>query len=406
LLKGKKILIGITGGIAVYKVCHLIRLFVKNGAEVKVIMTPSATKFISPLTLSVLSQNEVIINMFPPESDINEVERVESKTWHVSYGMWADVFIIAPATGNTIAKIVTGISDNFLLCTVLASRAPIIVVPTMDDEMYKNEITQGNIRKLKSRGYYIIDPTEGELASGFHGIGKMAEPDDIFKFAKDVVNLKKDLPGKRILVTAGPTYEPIDSVRFITNYSSGKMGFEIAKAASERGAKVTLITGPVNLEVNGEVNRINVETSEEMLNAVKKNMKNKDLIIMAAAVEDFRPTNSSAIKIKKEEKKARFNIEFEKSPDILKFLGDSKIDSTLIGFALETDNEIKNAKRKLVKKNLDMIVLNSANVKGAGFRADTNVVTLIDNTGIKKLPKMTKFEVGNAILDYYIKKNN
>ena len=406
MLKGKKILIGITGGIAAYKICHLVRLFVKNGAEVRVIMTPSAAKFISPLTLSVLSQNEVIINMFPPESDIDEVERVESKTWHVSYGMWADVFIIAPATGNTIAKIVTGISDNFLLCTVLASRAPIIVVPTMDDEMYKNEITQENIRKLKRRGYYIIEPTEGELASGLHGIGKMVEPDEIFEFAKDVVNLKKDLPGKRILVTAGPTYEPIDSIRFITNYSSGKMGFEIAKAASERGAKVTLITGPVNLEVNREIKRINVETSEEMLNAVKKNMKNKDLIIMAAAVEDFRPTNSSAKKIKKEEKKARFNIEFEKSPDILKFLGDNKSGSTLIGFALETDNEIKNAKRKLIEKNLDMIVLNSANVKGAGFRADTNVVTLIDNSGIKKLPKMTKFEVGNAILDYYVKKNN
>jgi phosphopantothenoylcysteine decarboxylase/phosphopantothenate--cysteine ligase len=406
LLKGKKILIGVTGGIAAYKVCHLVRLFVKNGAEVRVIMTPSATKFISPLALSVLSQNEVIINMFPPESDINEVEKVESKTWHVSYGIWADVFIIAPTTGNSIAKIVTGISDNFLLCTVLASRAPIIIVPTMDDEMYKNEITQENIRKLKRRGYYIIEPTEGELASGLHGIGKMAEPDDIFEFAKDVVNLKKDLLGKRILVTAGPTYEPIDSIRFITNYSSGKMGFEIAKAASERGAKVTLITGPVNLEVNKEVRRVDVETSEEMLNAVKKNMKNKDLIIMAAAVEDFRPTNSSTKKIKKEEKKARFNIEFEKSPDILKFLGDSKSGSTLIGFALETDNEIINAKRKLVEKSLDMIVLNNANVKGAGFRADTNVVTLIDNSGIKKLPKMTKFEVGNAILDYYVKKNN
>ena len=406
MLKGKKILIGITGGIAAYKVCHLVRLFVKNDAEVRVIMTPSAAKFISPLTLSVLSQNEVIINMFPPEYNVNEVEKVESKTWHVSYGMWADVFIIAPATGNTIAKIVAGISDNFLLCTVLASRAPIIIVPTMDDEMYKNEITQENIRELKNRGYYIIDPTEGELASGLLGIGKMAEPDDIFELAKDVVNLKKDLLGKRILITAGPTYEPIDSVRFITNYSSGKMGFEIANAASERGAKVTLITGPVNLEVNREVRRVDVETSEEMLIAVKKNMKNKDLIIMAAAVEDFRPTNSSAKKIKKEEKKARFNIEFEKSPDILKFLGDNKSGSTLIGFALETDNEIKNAKRKLVEKNLDMIVLNNANVKGAGFRTDTNVVSLIDNFGIKKLPKMTKFEVGNTILDYYVEKNN
>ena len=262
---------------------------------------------------------------------------------------------------------------------------------------YKNDIL--NIED-------IIEPTEGELASGIHGIGKMAEPEDIYKFAEKVINLKNDLAGKRVLVTAGPTYEPIDSIRLITNYSSGKMGFEIAKSASERGAKVTLITGPVNLDINREVKRIDVETSEEMLSAVKKNMKNKDLIIMAAAVEDFRPTRSFAKKIKKEEKKARFNIEFEKSPDILKFLGENKSDFTLIGFALETDNDIKNAKRKLIEKNLDMIVLNNANVKGAGFRTDTNVVSFIDKSRIKKLPKMSKFEVGNAILDYYIEKNN
>jgi phosphopantothenoylcysteine decarboxylase/phosphopantothenate--cysteine ligase len=405
-LKGKKILIGVTGGIAAYKICNLIRIFIRNGAVVKVIMTPSATKFVSPLTLSVLSNNEVVINMFPEDVDAHKVEKVESTTGHIEYGLWGDVFILAPTTANTISKIVSGICDNFLLCTVLASRSPIIIAPTMDCDMYKNEITQENIQKLKNRGYYFIDPGVGELASGFSGIGRMAEPDDIYCLAKDIISKKKDLEGKKILVTAGPTYEPIDSVRFITNYSSGKMGFEIAKAASLRGAKVTLITGPVNLELNKEIKRIDITTSKDMLNAVKKNMNNKDLIVMAAAVEDFKPTNYVKKKIKKENKKSHFKIEFEKSPDILKYIGENKKTAILIGFALETDNEINNALRKLNQKNLDMIVLNNDNVKGAGFRTDTNVVTFIDNNGKKKLPKMSKFDVGNAILDYYSEKNN
>ena len=406
MLKSKKILIGVTGGIAAYKICNLVRLFIKNGAEVRVLMTPAAAQFVSPLTLSVLSNNEVVINMFPGDSETQHLENIESKTWHVNYGLWADVFIIAPATANTMAKIVTGICDNFLLCTVLASRAPIIIAPTMDIDMYENEVTKENIQKLKNRGYYIIDPGEGELASGLYGIGRMAELEDIYNLAKYIINKKNDLVEKKILVTAGPTYEPFDSVRFITNYSSGKMGFEIARAASQRGAKVTLITGPVNLETIKEVKRVNVTTSQEMLNAVKNNMQNKNLIIMAAAVEDFKPVNSSKKKIKKENKKDHFKIEFEKSADILKFIGENKKDSTLIGFALETENEIKNAKQKLIQKKLDMIVLNNPNVKGAGFQSDTNVVTFIDNTGVRKFPKMTKFKVGNAILDYYNDKNN
>ncbi len=406
MLKGKKILIGVTGGIAAYKICNLVRLFIKNGAEVRVLMTPVAAQFVSPLTLSVLSNNEVVINMFPDDNEKQYPEKVESKTWHVNYGLWADVFIIAPATANTMAKIVTGICDNFLLCTVLASRAPIIIAPTMDNDMYENEVTKENIQKLKNRGFYIIDPEEGELASGLYGIGRMAELVDIYNLAKDIITKKNDLIGKKILVTAGPTCEPFDSVRFITNYSSGKMGFEIARAASQRGAKITLITGPVNLKINEEIKRVDVTTSQEMLNAVKKNMQNKNLIIMAAAVEDFKPVNSTKKKIKKENKKDHFKIEFEKSPDILKFIGENKKYSTLVGFALETENEIKNAKRKLVQKKLDMVVLNNPNVKGAGFKSDTNIVTFIDNTGVRKFPKMTKFEVGNAILDYYNEKNN
>jgi phosphopantothenoylcysteine decarboxylase/phosphopantothenate--cysteine ligase len=397
MLEGKKILLGVSGGIAAYKVCYLVRHFVKEGAEVKVIMTPSATKFVSPVTLSALSKNEVLINLVPQEDPENS-EKIDTQTWHVNLGLWADVFVIAPATANTIAKIVHGESDNFLLAAVLSARCPLVIAPTMDDDMYKNEVTQDNIRSLKKLGYKIIDPDSGELASGLIGIGRMAEPEAIFDFVKAELMRQEDLKGKKVLVTAGPTLEYIDAVRFITNHSSGKMGFAIAKAAKERGADVTLVTGKVNLEDIHGVNRIDVETSNEMLDAVKANMSGADVIIMTAAVEDFLPMESSDKKIKKEDQD-KFVFEFGKSPDILDYLGKNKDGFKLVGFAMETDNGEENARAKLEKKNLDFIVLNNPNTEGAGFGTDTNIVTIIDKNGKEELPLMSKYEVANKIID-------
>jgi len=402
MLKGKKILIGISGGIAAYKICYLVRLLVKQGAEVRIIMTPNAAKFVSPITLSALSRNEVIINMFPDIHDISKAEKTETGTWHVNLGIWADVFIIAPATANTIAKITCGISDNFLLTTVLASRCPVIIAPSMDDDMYKNPVTRDNLEKLKNRGYKIIDPVFGELASGITGEGRMAEPEFIFDRLKEQLLIKKDLYCKKVLITAGPTVEFIDSVRFITNSSTGKMGFELARAARDRGAEVTLVSGPVSLSDIENVKRINVKTSEEMFKKVKSNLKNKDLVIMTAAVEDFKPVKTADSKIKKEGND-KFVFEFKKTIDILEHIGKNKSGFKLIGFALETDNGPENAKRKLKNKNLDLIVLNNPNTEGAGFGADTNVVTLIDKKGSEALPIMSKYEVGNAILSKYLK---
>jgi phosphopantothenoylcysteine decarboxylase / phosphopantothenate---cysteine ligase len=402
MLKGKKILLGISGGIAAYKVCHLVRMFVKQGAEVRIVMTPAATKFVSPVTLSVLSRNEVIINMFPDSDDYSKAEKIETKTWHVNLGIWADIFIIAPATANTIAKIVSGISDNFLLATVLSSRCPVVIAPAMDDDMYKNSVSKKNLQKIKELGYKIIDPEFGELASGIFGEGRMAEPEKIFDFAKDFILQKRDLDGKKILITAGPTVEFLDSVRYLSNPSTGRMGFELARAARDRGAEVTLITGPVNIPDIEGVKRADVKSSDEMFKKVKASLKNKDLIIMAAAVEDFKPVKKINSKIKKEDKN-KFIFEFEKTTDILQHLGKVKKGFRLIGFALETDNEMENAMRKLKNKNLDLIVTNNPNVTGAGFGTDTNVVTLVDRKNSVKLPLMSKYDVANAILDKYLK---
>ena len=397
MLKGKKIIVGISGGIAAYKICSLVRLLVKSGAEVKVIMTPSAAKFVSPLTLSVLSKNEVVVNMFD-DTDPAKAESVKAGTWHITNGLWADLFVLAPATANTIAKINAGISDNFLLSAVLAARCPVVLVPTMDEDMYRNKITQRNISDLKKYGYKILDPVVGELASGLYGPGKMPEPEEILAFVRNQFAVK-DLKGKKILVTAGPTLQPVDSVRYISNFSSGKMGFEIAKAAYERGAEVTLITGPVNLPDISGVKRIDVTTSDDMFDAVRKNMKGKSLIVMSAAVSDFKPKKVAKGKIKKES--AGLTVELEKTVDILKYLGKNKKGYKLFGFALETDNQLENAKRKLKEKNLDLIILNDPNVKGAGFGTDTNVITLIDRKSSVELPLMTKYEAANLILDNY-----
>ncbi len=395
-LKSKKILVGVSAGIAAYKISRLVRLLVKEGAEVRVVMTPDAAKFVSPVTLSALSKNDVIMNIFP-DGEMKTLNKVETQTWHVNFGIWADYFIIAPATANTLAKIAAGMSDNFLLVTILATRCPIALAPTMDDDMYKNKITQSNINKLKSYGYKIIEPTSGELASGLVGMGRMAEPEVMLEFLRNEFAKKEDLKGKKILVTAGPTREYIDAVRFITNPSTGKMGFAIAQAASERGAEVTLISGPVNLSID-DVTRIDVETSDQMFNAVKKNMKNKDAIIMTAAIEDFKPLKISKQKIKKENK-SKINIECGLSVDILKYLGEQKKNYKLVGFAVETNNEIANAKSKLKRKNLDFIVLNNPNVKGAGFGTDTNVASILDSKKVDKYKKMTKLELANIILD-------
>lgn len=402
MLKGKKILIGISGGIAAYKICYLVRFFVKQKAEVRIIMTPAAAKFVSPVTLSALSKNEVIINMFPENNDFSNSEKIETKTWHVNLGMWADVFIIAPATANTIAKITCGISDNFLLAAVLASRSPLVIVPAMDDDMYKNPVTKKNLVRLRELGYKIIEPVYGELASGIFGEGRMTEPEEIFDFVKRLLLQKKDLEGKKILITAGPTIEYLDSVRYLTNSSTGKMGFELARAARDRGAEVTLVTGPVSLADIEGVKRIDVKTSDEMFIAVKKNIKNKHLIIMSAAVEDFKPSKTINSKIKKEDKD-KFIFEFEKTTDILEYAGKYKSGFKLIGFALEIENGPENAKRKLKNKNLDMIVLNNPNIKGAGFGTDTNVVTFIDKKNVEELPLLSKYDVGNRILDKYLK---
>ncbi len=403
-MRNKKVLIGVTGGIAAYKICNLVRLFVKAGAEVKVIMTPAATRIVSPLTLSVLSKNEVIINMFPNGDNWEAAEKVEHSTWHINLGAWADVFIIAPATANSIAKIEAGICDNFLLSTVLAARCPVILSPTMDVDMYRNKITQRNISSLKSKGFIIINPVEGELASGLYGEGKMPEPEELFDFTKNFLLKKKDLKGKKILITAGPTRENIDPVRFISNYSSGKMGYAIAEEANSRGADVILISGPVNIKASDGIHLIKVNTALEMFEAVKSNMKSIDLAVMSAAVSDYRPKIKLKNKLKKEA--SIINLELEKNPDILEYLGKSKQGYFLIGFALETNNEEEYAGEKLIRKNADMIVLNNPNTEGAGFNTETNVVTLITKEKIERYGIMHKAEVAKIIIEKYLEMKN
>lgn len=400
-LLGKKILLGISGGIAAYKCCELVRLYKKSGAEVKVIMTPSALNFVSPVTLSALSGNEVMVNMFP-DVDPNRSETVETKTWHIYTGMWADVFVIAPATANTIAKIVHGISDNFLTATVLSARSPVLISPAMDEDMYLNEATSRNVSALKELGYWVIEPESGELASGLSGIGRLPEPETIYEHTLKLLSgAIKDLEGKKILITAGPTYEPIDDVRFLGNYSSGKMGFSLANAAAQRGAEVTLIAGPTMLRTPRNVTRVDINTSEEMFNSVKDNLQGKDVVIMSAAVADYKPRSQVQGKIKKSA--GEMTIETEKTVDILEYLGKFRSNYKLVGFALETENEIEYAKGKISKKNLDMIIVNNPKVEGAGFKTDTNVITIIDKAGSKTdYPKMTKFEAAGKILDKII----
>jgi len=371
ILSGKNILLGITGGIAAYKTTYLVRHFIKAGAHVKIIMTPASKDFVTPLTLSTLSKNPVF-SSFTNEEDDNDL-------WnnHVDLGLWADIFVIAPATANTMSKMATGNSDNFLLATYLSAKCPVYFAPAMDLDMYKHPSTKTSFKALKLFENIIIPAGSGELASGLVGEGRMAEPEEIVSFIERDILSKLPLRNKKVLITAGPTYEAIDPVRFIGNHSSGKMGFELAKVAANLGAEVILISGPTKETLsNSLVNLISVTSAEEMYITAHKHFETVDVAICAAAVADYKPKNVATQKIKKQE--VTFTIELEKTKDILASLGAIKEEQLLVGFALETNNEVENAKGKLKKKNLDFIVLNSLQDKGAGFGKPTNKITIID----------------------------
>jgi phosphopantothenoylcysteine decarboxylase/phosphopantothenate--cysteine ligase len=390
-LDGKKILLGVTGCIAAYKSCLIVRELVKRGADVKVVMTPSATEFITPLTLATLSQNEVIVNTFPK----TQKDGTKLSTWHIDYALWADLMLIAPATINTIAKISYGFADNALTTLVTALRSPLVIAPAADVDMYNNPINRENLEKLERLGYYIIYSESGELASGLSGEGRLAEVNKIIDAVEVVLSgYSKDLVSKKILVSAGPTYEDIDPVRFIGNRSSGKMGYATAKAAFLRGADVTLISGPSLQNIYPEIKMIKVRSASEMEKAVKKEVDKNNLLIMSAAVSDFRPLKAALNKMKK--KKGLLDLKLEMNPDILSSLKTKK--TKIVGFALETQNELSNAKKKLKEKHLDMIVLNSPG-KESGFEGDTNKATLIKKDGKTiRLPILSKFQLANKIL--------
>lgn len=396
MLRGKKIVLAVTGSIAAYKSAVLTRLLVKQGADVKIIMTRSAQDFITPLTLSTLSKHPVLTDF---------VASKESGEWnnHVALGLWADVMVVAPASANTIAKMANGICDNLLQAVYLSAKCPVVVAPAMDLDMWKHASSQNNISKLVSFGNHILQPGTGELASGLYGEGRMAEPEEIISSLEKFFSKKKRLAGKKVLVTAGPTYEALDPVRFIGNHSSGKMGIALAEAAAEMGADVTLVCGPSNEKSSGKIKRIDVVSAKEMLNACKKHFPKTHLTIMSAAVADYRPANYSNIKIRKNDSNDGMLLSLERTEDILKYLGSHKAKKQLLaGFALETHDELKNAKKKLVSKNLDFIVLNSLKDKGAGFGGDTNKVTLISRSNkMRKFELMSKKELAQNLLDIF-----
>ena len=391
MLKGKNVLLAVTGSIAAYKSTYLVRELIKKGSNVKVIQTESSLQFVTPITLSTLSKN-------PVTKDFIKNEDTGEWNNHVALGEWADIMLIAPATAHTISNLVTGKADSFFLATFLSCSAPVFVAPAMDLDMFKNESTQANLDTLTKRGIHIIDPDEGELASGLEGKGRMKEPEDIVVYLNDYLLSKATLRGKKILVSAGPTYEFIDPVRFIGNHSSGKMGFAIAEEAASRGASVTLITGPVHLTTPEQVYRKDVVSAEEMKNAILHYFDDSDVLIMAAAVADYKPKVVSDEKIKK--KNAKLSLELVKTDDILKEIVKNKKQQFVVGFALETNNEQENAKQKLVHKNLDAIVLNSLNDTGAGFGHDTNKVTIITANEETTYSLKSKKEVAVDILNF------
>ncbi len=390
-MKGKKIIVGITGGIAAYKAAILVRLLIKKGAEVQVLMTPFAEKFITPLTLSTLSKKPVLKMFYNPENgDWNS---------HVELGLWADAFVIAPATANTIGKAVSGIADNLLLTTYLSAKCPVFWAPAMDLDMFKHPAVQKNIERLKSFNNHIIDAETGELASGLEGKGRMAEPEKITAYLENFFKKKQKFKDCKVLITAGPTYENIDPVRFIGNRSSGKTGYALAEVFAEQGANVTIVSGPVSLKNKSKnISIIKIQSAAEMFEQTKKHFPENQIIVFAAAVADYTPKTTANSKIKK--KNTELNIQLKATKDIAKELGKLKTTEQIsIGFALETDNELNNAKKKMRDKNFDLIVLNSLNDKGAGFEYDTNKISIIDkNNNITKFELKAKTEVAQDIV--------
>ncbi len=375
MLRGKKIILGITGSIAAYKAASLVRLLVKQGVEVKVIMTPLSKEFITPLTMATLSNNPILVDFFNPENgDWNS---------HVDLGMWADALIIAPATANTLGKMASGVADNLLLTTYLSAKCPVFIAPAMDLDMFAHPTTKRNLQTLKSFGNQIIEPTVGELASGLEGRGRMEEPENIVRFLDDFFTPKK-MAGKKVLITAGPTYEKVDPVRYIGNFSSGKMGFALAESCARQGAEVTLITGPVKLRaLHQKINRIDVDSAEEMYKAVMNRFYKMDGAILCAAVADFTPIQKSESKIKRE--KENLFLELKPTNDIAAAVGKiKKGEQFVVGFALESENEEQNAIDKMKRKNFDFIVLNSLQDHDTGFGFDTNKVSIIHPSGLKK----------------------
>lgn len=394
-LQGKKLIIGITGGIAAYKINHLIRNLIKSGAEVRVVMTKPAQDFVSALTLSTLSKNKVYNDFYD-----------DNKTWnnHVELALWADLMLIAPCTANTLGKMAYGLCDNFLMAVYMSAKCPVIIAPAMDLDMYVHPSVTKNLQTIESFGHLIIPAEYGELASGLMGQGRLAEPETIFKVIEDQFSdAQNDLKGKKILITAGPTYENIDPVRFIGNHSSGKMGFDLAKEAAKRGAEVILISGPSSQKVNDKnIDLHKVTSAEEMFNEVFKYYDTMDVAIMSAAVADYTPKLKAAEKIKKSD--SELVIELVKNKDILKTMGDKKTHQFLVGFALETQNEEENAKGKLLKKNLDMIILNSLRDEGAGFANDTNKIKIFTPAEEQSFALKSKEEVARDILDFVARK--
>ena len=396
VLSGKNVLLGVSGGIAAYKSASLVRLFIKAGAHVQVIMTPASKDFVTPLTLSTLSKNPVYSSFY------NDEEREAEWNNHVDLGLWADLMVVAPATANTLSKMANGTCDNLLIATYLSAKCPIYIAPAMDLDMYIHPSTINSFTALKNFGNTIIPAESGELASGLSGQGRMAEPENIIAFLEADLESKLPLKGKKILITAGPTYEAIDPVRFIGNHSSGKMGFDIAKSAAKLGATVVLVAGPTHFKVSHSLIKvIYVVSSDEMYNACHQYYQDMDVVIAAAAVADYKPKNVATQKIKKASDS--FTIDLEKTKDILLSLGKSKKQQFLIGFALETENEIENAKAKIQKKNLDLIVLNSLQDEGAGFKTETNKVTFIDkNFIVEPMTLKSKEAVAEDIINKVI----
>lgn len=400
MLKGKHIILGISGGIAAYKAVSLLRLFVKAGADVQVVITPAGKEFITPVTLSALSGHPVISEFFTANTG--------SWNSHVDLGLWADAVVIAPATASTIAKMANGVADNMLITTYLSAKAPVFIAPAMDLDMFAHPSTQRNLDWLRSYGNHIIEPASGELASHLIGKGRMEEPEQIFKVVADFLTRRKDMEGKKVMITAGPTYEKIDPVRFIGNYSSGKMGYALAEVCAERGAEVVLISGPVSIKAHHpSIKVVSVESAQQMHDAALSAFADSDAAIMCAAVADYAPVVVAEKKIKREKDDIPV-IELKKNPDIAAALGKiKKPGQMLVGFALETDNEMANAQSKLERKNLDMIVLNSLADKQAGFGVDTNKVTIIEKDGkVHSYEVKPKKEVAADIVDLITAKQN